>query len=104
MHITRGVRKWILLYHTRAIRQVTFETVCVILIANVYINNSVGFLANDDESYASALHTIFTMSDLQLRNIQINARQLAMEKFSENVFKESMLDVLESILSESRDF
>ncbi|CAG8565147.1 9863_t:CDS:10 [Paraglomus brasilianum] len=69
-----------------------------------YKGNKTGFLANDDESYASALHTIFTMSALQLQNIQINARQLAMEKFSENVFKESMLDVLESILSESRDF
>ncbi|CAG8512704.1 2338_t:CDS:10, partial [Paraglomus occultum] len=69
-----------------------------------YKGDKTGFLASDDESYASALHTIFTMSDLQQRNIQINARQLAMEKFSEKVFKDSILDVLKSILSESQDF
>ncbi|RIB19310.1 Glycosyltransferase Family 4 protein [Gigaspora rosea] len=56
-----------------------------------------GFLANDPETFASELFKVFSLSDAESRNIQINAREHATIHFSEHVFQDAILKLFESI-------
>ena len=56
-----------------------------------------GFLADDVQSYADAIETIFNMSDKERLKIQINARE-SCKKFSVEEFEHSFLTLMEPIL------
>ncbi|CAG8486047.1 16674_t:CDS:10 [Dentiscutata erythropus] len=57
-----------------------------------------GFLANDPETFASEIFKVFSLSDAEFRNIQINAREHAVIHFSEHVFQDAILKLFEPIL------
>ncbi|CAG8439163.1 8868_t:CDS:10 [Acaulospora morrowiae] len=65
-----------------------------------YNNQMTGFLANDIDSFSSELYKALTMSEEDFREIQENAREHAKSHFSEFVFQDSVLKLLDPILNE----
>ncbi|CAH1757952.1 9893_t:CDS:10, partial [Entrophospora sp. SA101] len=57
-----------------------------------------GFLANNEENFAKELYKVFSLSEFEYNNIQINARECAVKKFSEQIFENSILTILKPIL------
>nr|CAG8593414.1 1152_t:CDS:10 [Entrophospora candida] len=57
-----------------------------------------GFLANNEENFAKELYKVFSLSGFEYNNIQINARECAVKKFSEQIFENSILTILRLIL------
>jgi len=57
-----------------------------------YENERTGYLADDEESYASALKTIFGLSETERLKIRRNARE-SVKRFSDEEFAKKLLDV-----------
>jgi alpha-1,2-mannosyltransferase len=66
-----------------------------------YNDNNTGYLASTSEEFATKLAKVFTLSEGEYKNMQISARENVIGKFSENVFKESILNLLDSVLQEN---
>jgi alpha-1,2-mannosyltransferase len=66
-----------------------------------YNDNTTGYLASTSEEFATKLANVFSLSKEEYKNMQINARECVINKFSENVFKESILKLLDPVLQEN---
>ena len=60
-----------------------------------WYSQSVGYLADTEESYVSALHDIFSMPELDRRVMATKAREAVQAKFSVEVFEASFLRATE---------
>ncbi|CAG8733694.1 4895_t:CDS:10, partial [Cetraspora pellucida] len=59
---------------------------------------TLGFLANDPETFATELFNVFSLPDDEFKSIQINAKEHAIIHFSEHVFQDAILKLFEPIL------
>ncbi|RHZ89423.1 hypothetical protein Glove_14g13 [Diversispora epigaea] len=68
-----------------------------------YNNQITGFLANDANSFANEIYKVLTLTDDEFRKIQNSAREHAKLHFSEFVFQNSILELLNPLLSKNSD-
>ncbi|CAB4438639.1 unnamed protein product [Rhizophagus irregularis] len=68
-----------------------------------YNDNITGYLASTPEEFATKIANVFSLSEEEYKNVQINARENVIGKFSESVFQESILNLLGPILQENNN-
>ncbi|CAB4484261.1 unnamed protein product [Rhizophagus irregularis] len=68
-----------------------------------YNDNITGYLASTPEEFATKIANVFSLSEEEYKNVQINARENVIGKFSESVFQESISNLLGPILQENNN-
>jgi len=75
--------------------------ILIFLYFNLILIFALGYLASTAEEFATKIANVFSLSEEEYKNIQINARENVIGKFSESVFQELILNLLDPILQES---
>ncbi|CAI2167821.1 11172_t:CDS:2 [Funneliformis geosporum] len=69
-----------------------------------YNDHITGYLASTAEEFAIKLANVFSLSEIEFKNIQINARENVIGKFSESVFQDLILNLLDPMLQQNNNY